>query len=128
MNAARGVVSRIDLEAVGMISPPQTLPNVMEGESFALRELLHVPQLMQKELGIESRVACEKDRPAKRDCSDCRLPQHDATNAKRETTSPVSQLPQLRPSNHEFIRQRDAPAEQSLFHFREISQLSPPAS
>src|SRR5689334_6625541 len=79
-NASRGVVSRIDLEAVGMVSPPQALPNVMEGESFALRELLHMSQLMQQQLWIESRVARKKNRAAERDCSDGRLTEQKSTD------------------------------------------------
>ena len=49
------VIPGVDLEAVGVIPPPQTLPNVMEGKTFALRKLLDVPQLVKQKLGIEPR-------------------------------------------------------------------------
>src|SRR4029079_3964644 len=127
-HAARGVVSRIDLEAVRVISPPQALPNVMERESFALCELLHVSQLVQEKLRIESGIACKKDRTAKRNCSDSRLAEQNAADAQRQSTSPISQIAQLRPSDHQVVRQFDSSFKESMLPLREISQFSPPAS
>jgi len=60
--AAGGVTARVCLKAVGVIPPPQTLPNVMEGKTFAFRKLLHVSVLVQKKLRIQPGPRREKDR------------------------------------------------------------------
>lgn len=122
------VIACVDLEAVGVIPPPQTLPNVMEGKTFAFCKLLNVPQLVQKELRIEPGPRREKYRPPQRDSGNGGLSEQPSSDAERQTAPSISQLLQLGPDRLYFIRKLDFSASKLVPYFREISHFSPLAS
>ena len=65
-----GVAAGVGFEAVGKVAAPETLPNVTEGESFALVELIGVSQLVKKQTGFEGRDRGEVHGVAECDGSD----------------------------------------------------------
>jgi hypothetical protein len=125
--ASGSVVSRVGLESVGVIPPPQTLPNVMEGKTFAFRELLNVTVLVQKKLGVEPGSGCEEDRFTESDRCHRRLAEESAADTQRNSATAVAELEELRPHDGYIVGKRYAFADERFRYFREISQDSPAA-
>ena len=120
-------MTRISLETIGMVAARETLPNVMKGKSFALRELLNVTVFVKQQLGMKPSAVREKYRPAQRDRRNSRLAKKPAAYSQGQPAPPVPQLIQLGPVKRELIRQANRLTEESVFYLREISQVSPPA-
>ena len=126
--AASCVTSCVGLVAVGVISSPQTLPNVTEGERSSLGKLFNMPKLVEKQLRVQSCLRRKKNCPAERDRGDSGLTKKPATNTQWQPASAVAQLTKFRPPVSKFNREVESPACDFLRHYREISQLSPFAS
>src|SRR5512141_2237875 len=80
-------IAGIGLEAVGVIPPPQALPNVMKGKTFALGKLLNVTILVQKQFRIEPRLRSEINRPAKRHGRHGPLTKQNSANPERQASN-----------------------------------------
>src|SRR5688572_32645815 len=95
--AAGRVTAGIFLVAVGMIARPQTFPNVTEWESPALGKLLYVTELVGQQLRIESRRRRKKAGASQRNCGNCGLTEHPATDAEREAATTAAHRGKLGP-------------------------------
>src|SRR5687768_1122412 len=111
-----GIVACIGFVTVGPIPVTQALPNVTEGKSFALRELLHVTKLVKEQLGIESRCGRKEYRAPERDRGNGRLTQHPAAHPQRKTATAEPQIAQLGPARRQRLRQLEMLAEQSCLY------------
>lgn len=123
----RGVHAGVGLVAVGMIAAPQTLPNVTDGERFALSELLNVTEFMEQKLRVESRRRCQKYGSAKCDGSYRRPAQQPASHSERQAASTVTKLTELGPLRDKIVRKLERTSHNSARYFRDISHLSPEA-
>src|SRR5512141_38416 len=112
-------IAGVGFEPVGVIPPPQALPNVMKGKTFALGKLLNVTILVQKQFRIEPRFGSEINRPAKRYRRNRPLTKQKSTNSEGQAPNPVSELSQFGPFADESRWKCDATTHQLLLHLRE---------
>lgn len=112
--AASRVAARVSLIAVGVVSTPETFPNVTKRKRTALGELLHVAKLVQQECGIEPRSRREKDRASKSDRRDGRLSKQPSTDAWRKPAPPVVDFAELRPHSSDIFRELELAAEKRV--------------
>src|SRR5688500_13356341 len=103
--AAGSVTPGVGLVAIRVISPPQTLPKVTNGESFALRELLHVSELVKKQTRIGASPRRKKDRAPDGYRCDGTSSEDPAPDTEWKSTLPITKLAQLRPRVGECARQ-----------------------
>src|SRR5689334_12538218 len=94
--AVRGVTARVGLVAVCVVTPPQTLPNVMKGKHLALPKLLDVPKFVQQQLGIEPGFRCQENGVTQRNRSNGGLSQHPASNSERQSSTTEPECEELR--------------------------------
>ncbi len=106
--AESGVSSGVDLVAVAVVAAAESLPDVPCWEPPDRRELVDVPNLMQKKVGIEHDIVRDPDRATERDAGDRPPAEAPATDVDEDAAAPESRRPKLWKAFEHAIRQRRA--------------------